>query len=577
MYLPPLVLAGLDGNSATPLASTASEGGSHMAAIFVSSSLSIAEQGERLREFIGRQNQSLSTEASENIARSLHLSKRAQAQTLARRLRHALSAHGIAISYQAALEALAKVCKDTSWMRMRQRSLPFEGASGDQRAFCLKIAPAIGEEPSFSMKQTLDAVATQLLGFVRSAWGRDAATPALCTLNIGPQAIAIDFEHPTKRWFTAQIWLASVCGETASMLDLPHPEVRHFVRRTQSELEHTHPGLLVLGAVRSETLPPWYHFLPTLRNGASGAVFTCSSELEIFTAFDTLQIRCSTDGSGAQTLASNEGPITLTANWASGVDGCECQELVPALQLRSIVQRTTRLRRITGRSLLQLFVHASTGADEATDFHQFDRTLFEAKRRELGLSITEVAARAGISNNSALRFQKYGWVHVSVLPKLAEMLNIKDPNELASHSDDRIGVRITSGSQFVQALQDTCYWRIILGDNLADDEKTRVAAIAEDLREYIDLLQFSRSPIFNKDHAHMDPLDPAVVDQSVQKLLDELSAMGIAAIIGREVYYATSDDDTERKSALPLPASALFLDKTSQLRRPSRPWAQAAA
>jgi hypothetical protein len=96
-----------------------------MAPVFVSSSLSIAEQAERLQAFVGRHNRALSTEAAEHIARALHLSKRAQAQTLARRLRTALLAHGIAISYQAALEALAKICKHTSWMRMRQRSLPF--------------------------------------------------------------------------------------------------------------------------------------------------------------------------------------------------------------------------------------------------------------------------------------------------------------------------------------------------------------------------------------------------------------------------------------------------------------------
>lgn len=546
-----------------------------MAPVFVSSSLSIAEQAERLQAFVGRHNRALSTEAAEHIARALHLSKRAQAQTLARRLRTALLAHGIAISYQAALEALAKICKHTSWMRMRQRSLPFECASGAQRAYCMQLLQAGQEQSPFTMERTLDAITTRLLEIVRASWGHEV-TPALCTLNIGPQAIAIDFEHPTKAWFSVQIWLVSVSGEAASMLSFPHEEVRWFVDRVQSALEHTHPGLWVLGAVRSDTLPPWYYFRPTFRQAATGIDYLCSSELEIFTAFDVLQIDWKSDTFGESVLQGKDGAISLTSAWASAMDGAECLAPIKDSQLRSIVQRTVRLRGITGRSLLHFFVYMSTGYDAGTDCHQFDRDLLEEKRTQLGLTIGEVAARAGVSINTALRLQKYGWAHVSVLPKLAAALNIEDPNELAGVGEG-VGMRVTRGDQFVQALQDTCYWRIILGESLESGEQDSVAAIAENLREYIDLLQFSRSPIFNENHSQMEPLDPAALAEEIQKLLDQLSAMGVGVIVGREVYFASTPGQVGESDALALPASALLLKKVSRLRRPAATWTRAAA
>src|SRR5262245_4530420 len=120
--------------------------------LFISSTLSLAEQAERLRAFVAARKGCLSMEASEHIVSALQLSRPSRAQGLARRLRDALLAHGIAVSYQAALEGLAKLCKATCWMRVRQGALPFETEAGGQRAFCMQIVRTGEADSPFKME-----------------------------------------------------------------------------------------------------------------------------------------------------------------------------------------------------------------------------------------------------------------------------------------------------------------------------------------------------------------------------------------------------------------------------------------
>jgi len=313
--------------------------------------------------------------------------------------------------------------------------------------------------------------------------------------------------------------------------------------------------------------PPWYHFLPVIRQPTQGINLECSGEIEIFTAFDNLRI-AETLPTRSDSVDGAEGRVPITCLWASGVDGDEKTIALEPELIRLTAQRTARIRRVIGLSLLQFFVRVLTGTENAADFVRFNRSLFEQHRAERGFDMSRLAELTGLTVNVCQRLQKYGWAHVSAIPKLAAALGIANPNALLALSDEGIGVRIERGDQFMRALEKTHWWKVMLGEGLQGEEAETVQAIAEDLREHVELLQVSRCTFIERNEPNSS-VDERRLTAGVQELLDQLSSMGVAVLVECGFVFARGAGPLAAIKDTALHQSTLFFDKVTHLRRPA--------
>jgi len=539
-----------------------------MASEFVVSPLSVPEQSKRLHAYALTLGSELSLQAAESVCKSLNLHKPSEKKDAGRRVVAALASHGVVIGYQRALEALAKMCGGTCWMRFRQQLAPVLDPSKPPPMYALQTVHAGRGEGTWAIKASLAEAATSLLEAVKAEWPAESA-PAQCTLHIGPQAICVEFEHPTAPWLSLNIVAFNPTDGAPHDCELDHGEVREFIERVTRALEHSHPGLLVLGAIRSETLPPWYHFVPTLRQASKGHERPIAGDMDLFAVLGALDIGPMAETDTGLTLQGADGPVEVLPRWASGVDGDERDAPVSARQMRSVTTRLARIQRLCGPSMTQFFASILTGTDSAEDFHAFNAKALEDRRLALGLSVADFAERAGVSLNEMLRMQKYGWANAASLPQLASAIGVEDPNKLLSPQRDQgLGIRVARGDMFLKNLKKTHAWRLILGDGLQGEEREKVNTIAQSLQESVDLLQFSQGPFADSSLNEIEPINEEGLAVEVQTLLDDLAERGVAVIVEQDIRFMRTGGESAGLDKMLVHESTLFFEKVANLQTP---------
>lgn len=143
----------------------------------------------------------------------------------------------------------------------------------------------------------------------------------------------------------------------------------------------------------------------------------------------------------------------------------------------------------------------------------------------------DLANASELPLNTVLR---YGHARVELVPKLSSALNSSYPNSLlVKQETDQIGLRTGDAESFIRVFRDTHIWRLVFGNGLQGREEEEVVAMADSLKEYIELLQFKSSVLDGKvminDARLMEPLDERSVMADVQGLLDQLDSQGVGS------------------------------------------------
>jgi hypothetical protein len=349
-----------------------------MATDIVVSSLPLSAQLARLRTLLAKHGDALSPDQGERICRSLNLRRPCPGSTAADRLSLALRACGIRIKRTLAFEAIAAMCGQDSWMR--QLSLPL---SQPAHRYVLQITREAEDVSQFIESDSLSAAGRALREHVRKLLPREVS-PALCTMRVAPKVITFEFEHPNAPWFSGHLLKLAESPDAPTLADLLEDEVRRFVPDVQRALEYGHPGLLVIGGLRTELLPPWYEFAPIIREVASGNAHVCSGELDLFAVLDGYAIAHAPIVSESGHVMSADGIQRLEARWISAVDGKERFAPIARTSLVSLRHRIARLRGITGTTMVQFFARLATGKSILRDCHRFDALALEERREARG-------------------------------------------------------------------------------------------------------------------------------------------------------------------------------------------------
>lgn len=554
-----------------------------MASVTVVSQLTPEEQAGRLLEFVREQGCSLQPLDGLAICKSLQLHLPTHSNIASRRLQEDLAARGISVTRSVCCEALARLCGGQNWMRVRQQMLSLASQRAQEEGvlcFCAHFAREDGVTSEPVLKLAFHDLTEAILKSVSEVWPTTPAL-ALCAVAAGKQSVTLELEHADAPWISVRIWsFRSSAKYSESSLplleDLPDSEVHAMLERIERTLEYTHPGLLVIGATRSARLPAHFLFTPDLQ--AEGFRRTCTGAMDTYMWLGSCENEFSAVGDGRFTLNTSEGNVVLQPKWTSEQTGAVERGPLDARQLQSILNRTSRLRRVTGLKMVEFLGQHAGGRStrEAGDAgaQQLDVQAIAKGMEEKSWRAQDLANASGLPLNAVLRVLRYGYAQVELVPKLSSALGIPDPNRLLAEEEaDQLGLRIDDAEHFIRVLRDTHMWRLVLGNGLQGDEEEEITAMADSLKEYVELLQFESSVlkgnVKTNDARLLEPLDERSIVADVQDLLDQLGSRGIGVLVARNVRFMRGQGDFAHMNDTPLNQSTVFFEKVAHLQKPA--------
>lgn len=549
-----------------------------MASVTVVSSLTPELQAERLQAFAREQGGEIQLADALLVCRGLQLHVPSPSNIVSKRVQEDLSARGIHVSRTQACEAVARLCGGENWMRVRQQMLAMAARQAQEhgvRCFCLHFVREDGAKDDLVLKASLGELAEAVFQKMRELWPTEVAA-ALCKVAAGQKTVTLEFEHATAPWLSARIWsFVSSPGHSEANLPplekLPADEVLAMLSKLERAIEYTHPGTLVMGATRTERLGPEFLFAPamTLADGV---------RRELNTALDTYFWLGSAENAffqlpdGRFQVGTSEGPMLLEPRWRSEESGEVRLAPLTSQELQAVLNRTARLRRVTGLNMVNfLGSHVGGRGGEPGSSQQLNLEPVLQAMDDQRVAAADVAEAAGLPLNTVLCVLRYGYAHVDAVPKLAAAVGIADPNKLLpKEEEDQLGLRIETGESFVRALKDTHYWRMVFGDGLQELGEP-VAGIADTLKEWVELLQFEQSTLRSEvrmaDGRQMEPLEESRIAQHAQDELDELAAMGVGVLVARRVRFMRSSGQFAHMNNMPMNESTVYFEKVSHLKR----------
>lgn len=535
-----------------------------MASTNVVTSLPLAGQAAVLQSFVATQGASLTEAAACSICTLLSLEKPAEAKGLARKLKTALAAHGISVKHSHALEAVSKLCGIGSWMRTRQMMLALSESDEEQK-YAIQAVENGADSSPIEIFGSLPAVASKLLEIVRQRMPAQVA-PALCTLHRGPKAITVELERVGGPCLSFHIWAMRPANDVYALGELPGAGVMEFGKRLERTLEYSHPGLFVAAATFCPSLPHWYYLTLLAHHKREQRSTIRTGDLEFFIALESIGLRSEAD-TDADTLTARgaHDELTFQAVWVSGEDDKTAMNPLLPVQFKSLVQRYFRLRRVSGMSFSDFFRRLAHGSDNAIDFFQIDTDEFENARKRIGLSLEDVARRTELPVTELLRIRKYGVVHETVIPALAAALELADGNALLpDEGAQSVGVHLQEGRVLLKALSDTHVWSTLISDNIVGEERETVEGLAESIRDYVELVQFSEGEL-GKAMNNVEPVERERIAGDIQELLDELDEMGVAVLVSKSVRFAKGEGRLAGMNGMALHRSGLCFERKDKL------------
>jgi hypothetical protein len=552
-----------------------------MASVTVISHLTFEEQAERLREFVGARGGELPSAAALAISKALQLNRATSSNVASKRIKDALAAHDIHVGRSVACEALARLCGSSNWMRTRQLMLalgnPVEGPMTELPiCYCLHVTRHDGVAGDLVVKAAFTELAPVILDVMRKEWPSDVA-PALCTIAVGCKVAQLQFEHGNAPWLDLRIWSFRAHAEDSEeklpqLEDLPSAYVHDLVDKLERALEYAHPGTLVLGATRNRQLAAQYLLMPTVTMDATGFQRTCSSALDTYVWVGSCDPEFQERPDGTFDIKTSEGTMQLQPRWVSEETGEVVNAPLETRELGRILDRVVRLRRLTGMSITE-FMAAHAGGTRTAGTEQAQQLDVEPILKGMesrGWTTLALSEAAGLPLNSVLRATRYGYAQVEDVPKLAAAVGLADPNKLLAKEDaDQLGLRIDNAQSFLRALKDTHMWSVMLGHSMEGQEVEEVSAIAESLKEYVELLQLDAS--ISKGDVKvagrpMEPVNQTSVAADVQELLDELATRGIDVLVARNVRFMRFKGQFEQPNDVPMHHSTVFFERRSNLK-----------
>jgi len=540
-----------------------------MASEHLISPLSLDEQAAVLSEFLAAKRRPLPLEQATKIASALNLATGGGKTELAKTLAAEVGRHGIKLNHVVSVEVVAQMCGGENWMRLRETLVtPAVGTQTDP-AYLLQMAPMGQGDGCIVPHGSLAATADSILKLLREAWPSET-TPAFCNIEVRPQVLSLEFEHPTAMWLTLRIFKAVDSQDDLVSLAFDDAEVRTFCARMQRSLEFAQPGLLVMGGERSACLPSTYMLLPHLQQPASGFNYVCQATMELYMWFGSLDIAYPKEPHTPGILNAAGGPVVFKPRWVNGIDGKETYEDTDTAVAVDLAKRLSRLQHLTKCTMTEFISTVCTGPGAAAAAaHRFNQDRLVECMQAGSLSPEKLAELAGCTLNDVLRAQRYGYASTDLVQKLSDALGFSSPNQLLPEPDEsEVGVRVEAGAAFLKALQDAHQFKLVMGNSLAGEELEIAQGIADSLKEYVDIYQYANAPLAPRTEIPGQAADEVTIACNLQTLIDELHEMGLVVLVAKGVRYVNTPGQAKELPPLAVLTGTICVERLSELKKP---------
>jgi hypothetical protein len=540
-----------------------------MASEFLISPLTLDEQAAVLSEFLTAKRRPLPLEQATKVATALNLATGGGKTELARKLAAELARYGVKLNHTVGVEAAAQMCGGENWMRLRQTLVTPVVGTQTAPAYLLQLALTGQGDGRIVPHDSLAATADAILKLLREAWPNETA-PAFCNIEVRPQVLSLEFEHPTAPWLTLRIFKAADGQDDLVSLAFEDAEVRTFCARMQRSLEFTHPGLLVMGGERSAVLPATYMLLPHLQQPASGFDYICQASMELYMWFGSLDLAYPKEPHTPGILAAVSGPVSFKPRWVNGLDGKETYEDTDTAVAVDLAKRLSRLQHLTKCTMTEFISTVCTGPGaSAAAAHRFNQDRLVERMQAASLSPAKLAELAGCTPNDLLRAQKYGYASTELVRKLSDALGFSSPNQLLPEPEEsEIGVRVDAGAAFLKALKDAHQFKLVMGNSLAGEELEIAQGIADSLKEYVDIFQFASDPLGSRTNIPGEPADEVTIAGHIQTLIDELHEMNLVVLVAKGVRYVNTPGQAKDQPPLAMLTGTICVERQSELQKP---------
>ncbi|MEQ1515127.1 MAG: helix-turn-helix transcriptional regulator [Usitatibacteraceae bacterium] len=534
-----------------------------MTAIQMVSELPLASQAALLQSFVQSKGGTLLPHSAMAICQGLNLHVAADKKTLARALQQALADHQIRLAYSAGLEVIAHLCGFPSYMRFRQQILSLVVPS-DATQYALQILKTGTDESSIEMFDSLPALATRVIALIGSAMP-NVRTPSLCTLGRAPQAITLDLETESS-WLTLHAFPLIPRESEYQLGDFSPDAIIEFGRRIE-RLEHLHDGLMFTGTVFCPTLPHWYHLSLVATVGEGETKTALQNEIAWYVAFESAGLTELTQvDADAYTVCGTQDTVSFAVTWTSGVNGETANDSWSPAAFLAIAQRFLRLKRVTGMPLQQFISRLAIGRDRTEHACRLDADLIEGTLKSRGLTLVDLARDTGLDLPVLLRMVKYESTPPENVPKIARVLGFADANALLpGETGKSYGFRIQEGTTLLKSTLDTHWWSITLSDNIPSEHHDDVRALAEEIRDCVELAQMSSGDSANFFAKLDEPIDEAAMAPFLQQFLDQLHEMGTTVLVTKSTRFMPPNDRTPGLADMPMQITELYFEIVEKL------------
>jgi len=548
-----------------------------MASVTVVSPLSLDQQAARLSEFARERGLVLSYTAAAAICETLNLVKPTGSSVAARRLRDALAAHRVHVTYTVALEGLARLCGGENWMRTRQMMLPLDEESGllGPPLFCLQPERYDGVKLELVPSSCLEDFAPKVIDLVRSTWPAELGL-AVCHVTVSKKTVLMEFEHPFAPWFALKCWGFQPTREgdeaLPGLIDLPSQAVLRLLGKLTRSLEYQFPGLLVVDPSRSNEFGPDHFLAPEFFVEATGFRQACNTPMDTLFWLGACKSEFDALPGGRFALQTEDQQVELTPRWRSQESGVTVDGSVDADLLHALFNRVQRIERLSGKTLTEFLAGCVNCGASADEMQVLDRDKVHAAMDGQGMPPLALAKKSGLPLNRVMVVVKYGYAPLDCIASLAEALGLTDPNDLLPpEGEHSTGLRVETGETFLRALKHSHAWGRVIGDSIKGEEREEINGIAESLQEYVELLQFSESAVRNEVKTNapllLEPMDEARLARDIQDLLDELSERGIAVVVSRGVRFMKTEGSLAHMNKFPMRSGTLYLERIEHLKK----------
>jgi hypothetical protein len=486
--------------------------------------------------FLADRHATLEPDQAQGICAVLNLEGTKDLKSLAKPLRAALATHGITLQHTHALEALARMTGNSSWMRAR-----LEPNNRESNYALLTVLEGELQTPQLypSIGEAVTALLTKAVELISVR-----AEPAFCTLNRNTNAFVLEVNQVNGPWFSLQMLNLDrdkLAAGDIEAIPFEAETLRTALRKVVSNIEHARPAVLVVRGAIPAKLPPTYASTWLMTGMRANTQRMVTDERELFLFLDAAGCKNLRFERGSAMLPGVQEDYRLEQVWVDMAEtGPAVKEQTPA-EIEALFKRYSRFCEALPGSVAQMLTSVG-GADKAGEWTtRFDFAAFESFLAEKQMTVRSISQSAGVPYRDVMRLRDYELAPPVLVARLAALLGV-NPKRLQRGQEQTMGFSVDTSDQMLKMMSGAMGYTAVMGNSLTASDMSHARKLLDEVRDLSEMYAIANSEPYESagDSELQAELHKNNLDASADALLSDIAKAGFKLILGREIQFMRS-------------------------------------